>query len=281
MIQFDKYVATGGQSSRPFGQFKVPYPKWKPLKRPEEVGITDLPDIDLNPEYKEKGWAICIEGDHFLPGVTAKMIDWFWCNMEKGYYLWAPGSHKRFQWMQEPWEYGFTNSKHTSLENMDENQILDLSVAAGDGYGMLLYNRYDMDVFPFDYCCKHVIIEGTKDENEHTWMLLAHMWEDVEGGCIHRMVCATETQELSRKVIRPDEYPHKKGTKNNFEHGEYELCWWPKFLPGLYNVWKDHPDPTQNVYYDLSVEKTGDYKWKYIEDNSLSVLERPQYKMNK
>ena len=128
MIQFDKYVATGGQSSRPFGQFKVPYPKWKPLKRPEEVGITDLPDIDLNPEYKEKGWAICIEGDHFLPGVTAKMIDWFWCNMEKGYYLWAPGSHKRFQWMQEPWEYGFTNSKHTSLENMDEDQILDLSL---------------------------------------------------------------------------------------------------------------------------------------------------------
>ena len=98
---------------------------------------------------------------------------------------------------------------------------------------------------------------------------------------IHILVCATETQELSRKVIRPDEYPHKKGTKNNFEHGEYELCWWPKFLPGLYNVWKDHPDPTQNVYYDLSVEKTGDYKWKYIEDNSLPVLERPQYKMNK
>ena len=80
--EFDKYVATGGQSSRPFGQFKVPYPKWERLKRPEEVGITDLPDIDLNPKYKEAGWAICIEGDHFLPGVTSEMIDWFWCNME-------------------------------------------------------------------------------------------------------------------------------------------------------------------------------------------------------
>ena len=31
--KFDKYVATGGQSSRPFGQFKVPYPKWERLYR--------------------------------------------------------------------------------------------------------------------------------------------------------------------------------------------------------------------------------------------------------
>lgn len=269
VVEFDKYVGTGGQTSRPFGQFKVPYPKWTPLARPS----MELPDIDLNPEYKEKGWAICIEGEHFLPGVTSEMIDWFWCNMEKGYYLWAPGSHKRFQWVREPWEYGFTNSKHTSLENMAEDHIIDLSVAAGDGYGMLLYDRYDLDIFPFDHCLKHVIVEGTKDENGHTWMLLAHMWEDVEGGAIHRMVCATETLELSRKVIRPDEFPHVKGTKNNFEHGEYELSWWPKFLPGLYNVWKDHPDPTQNVMYDLSVEQIGDYKWKYVHDNSKPILE--------
>lgn len=150
--KFQTYVATGGQSSRPFGQFKVPYPKWERLEMPK----IDWPDIGMNPKYKD--WVICIEGEHFLPGVTSEMIDWFWSNMEKGYYLWAPGSHKRFQWIREPWEYGFTNSKHTSLENMSEDQILDLQVAAGDGYGMLLYNRYDMDIFPFDFCLKPYII---------------------------------------------------------------------------------------------------------------------------
>ncbi len=266
-MEFDKYVATGGQSSRPFGQFKVPYPKWERLERP-----TGYPEFNMNPDYKD--WVICIEGEHFLPGVTAKMIDWFWCNMEKGYYLWAPGSHKRFQWIREPWQYGFTNSKHTSLENMSEDQILDLEVAAGDGFGMLLYNRYDMDIFPFDQCLEHCILEGQMDENGHTWMILAHMWEDVEGGCVHRMVCATETLEQTKKIIRPDEFPHKKGDMNTFEHGEYELSWWPKFLPKLYDVWKDHPDPTQNVYYDLTVEKIGDYKWKYKEDNSKPILEK-------
>ena len=272
-MEFDKYVATGGQSSRPFGQFKVPYPKWERLEMPP---AGKYPAFGMNPDYKD--WSICIEAEHILPGVTSEMIDWFWCNMEKAYYLWAPGSHKRFQWIKEPWQYGFVNSKHTSLENMSEDQILDLSVAAGDGFGMLLYNRFDMDVFPFNSCLKHNILEGQTDENGHIWMILSHQWDDIEGGCVHRMVCATETLEQTKKIVRPDEYPHKLGNLNSFEHGEYEISWWPKFLPGLYNVWKDHPDPTQNVKYNLTVEQVGEYKWKYVEDNSLPVLERPEWK---
>ncbi len=264
--KFEHYVATGGQSSRPFGQFKVPYPKWEPLQIPE-----GLPEFDLNPEYKEKGWAIGAVADHFVPGVTAKMIDWFWVNMEKGYYLWAPGSHKRFQWIREPWEYGLTNSKHTSLENMWEDHIIDLDVAAGDGYGMLLYNRYDFDIYPFNSCLEHAIIEGQMDENGETWMLLTHTWEDVEGGCIHRMAAATKDMESMAKILPPQNYPPKKTDRNVVEHCEFELSQWPVFLPGLYNVWKDHPDPTQNVYFDLSVEQIGDYKWKYVHDNTKPV----------
>ena len=30
-------------------------------------------------------------------------------------------------------------------------------------------------------------------------MLLTHTWEDVEGGCIHRMAAATRTMELMEK----------------------------------------------------------------------------------
>ena len=267
-MKIESYVATGGQSARPFGQFIVPFPKWKPLEIPQ-----NLPDLDLNPEYKEKGWAIGAIGQHFLPGVTSEMIDWFWANMEKGYYLWAPGSHKRFQWIKEPWKYGFTNSQHTSLETMWQEQILDLDVAAGDGYGMLLYHRYDFDVFPFNLCLKHAIIEGQKDENGETWFLLTHMWEDVEGGCIHRMAGATRTVEDMAKVLPPDNYPPVKENINSIEHCEFELSQWPVFLPELYNVWKNHPDPSQNVHYDLSVEQIGDYKWKYINDNTKPAVE--------
>ncbi len=277
MMTFDKYVATGGQTSRPFGQFHVPYPKWSHLQKPSELGIV-LPEIDLNPEYKAKGWHFQYEGQHFLPGVKAEEIDWFWSNMEKGYYLWAPGSHKRFQWIKEPWEVGFTNSAHTAVENMHEDQILDASVAAGDGYGMLKYNRYDMNWYPFDQIMDHVIIEGTQDENGHTWMLNIHMWQDVEGGCLHRTAGCTETMEQGAKILPPDEFPCPKGKINIIEHCEYEIYWWPKFLPDLYKVWKNHPDPTQNVVFDLSVKPVGDFKWAYVKDNTLPVLERPEYK---
>ena len=42
-------------------------------------------------------------------------------------------------------------------------------------------------------------------------------------------------------------------------------------MPKLYEVWKDHPDPTQNVFYDLTVEKVGEYEWRYINDNTKPV----------
>ena len=35
---------------------------------------------------------------HEIPGVTPEMIDWFWDNMEKAYYLWAPDEHVSFVW---------------------------------------------------------------------------------------------------------------------------------------------------------------------------------------
>lgn len=33
-MKIESYVATGGQSARPFGQFVVPFPKWEPLEIP-------------------------------------------------------------------------------------------------------------------------------------------------------------------------------------------------------------------------------------------------------
>lgn len=264
--KFPNYVATGGQTSRPFGEFIVPYPEWERLQVPE-----GLEDIDLNQKYKDAGWYFIYQGQHFLPGVTSEMIDWFWSNMEKGYYLWAPGSHKRFQWIEEPWEVGFTNSIHTCIENMHDMQAVDPKVAAGEGYGMLYYRRYDMDVYPFNMCLDHCIIEGQKDENGHTWFYNIHMWEDVEGGAIHRTAGCCEKYEQGALILPPDEFPQKPGQKNGFEHGEFELCHWPKFLPGLFEVWKDHPDPTQNVMYDLTVKKTGDEKWAYVNDNTKPV----------
>lgn len=49
-------------------------------------------------------------------------------------------------------------------------------------------------------------------------------------------------------------------------HAEYEASRWPVFLPTLYRLWAGHPDPSQNVACDLSVQWQ-DGKIAYIHEN--------------
>ena len=91
------YIPNGGQTYMPFQKnTNVKTLPFTPLNRPEPA----YAPLELTEAAKEKGYVITTQAQHFLPGVTAEMMDWWWANMEKGYYLWAPGSHKRFNWLQ-------------------------------------------------------------------------------------------------------------------------------------------------------------------------------------
>ena len=51
------------------------------------------------------------------------------------------------------------------------------------------------------------------------------------------------------------------------DHGEYEASRWPVFLPKLYELWKDHPDPSQSVPCDLRVKEGADGTLTYCCEN--------------
>ncbi len=53
---------------------------------------------------------------HEIPGVTPEMIDWFWDNMEKAYYLWAPDEHVSFVWEIPPTQNGHVGAIHIVRE---------------------------------------------------------------------------------------------------------------------------------------------------------------------
>lgn len=109
MIDSKTYVASAGQTHIPFQENSgVPFVSYEKPAKPEPP----LAPLELTPEAKAKGYALPSQRHQFLPGVTAEMLDWFWANMEKGYYLWAPGSHKRFNWLRTPYEYGFEDTVH-------------------------------------------------------------------------------------------------------------------------------------------------------------------------
>ena len=107
------YVASAGQTHIPFQENEgVPFVPFERPAKPEPP----LAPLELTQEAIDKGYDLPSQRHHFLPGLTSEMLDWFWANMEKGYYLWAPGSHKRFNWLKTPYEYGFEDSVHIIAE---------------------------------------------------------------------------------------------------------------------------------------------------------------------
>lgn len=192
------------------------------------------------------------------------MLDWWWANMEKGYYLWAPGSHKRFSWVREPWKYGFVHSAHMISESVGK----DAPVFGGSGVQI---DRLDLSWFPFTTHLEHVICEG----------IFNGKGEFVDATTIcGRTAPAAASIWTRRWPIRA--LPSRRRS-----------CWrcWPRtrtagrcpprppttastrrpagrvFLPKLYELWKDHPDPSQSVPCDLRVTERPDGTLEYIGEN--------------
>ena len=257
-----EYTANAGQTYQPFREnIHIPVLPYTPLPRPEP--LLDAPE--LCSAAREKGWQLCSWSQHYLPGVTSEMLDWWWANMEKGYYLWAPGSHKRFSWVREPWQYGFLNSAHMISEAVGEG----MPVFGGSGVQI---NRLDLTWFPFSEALDHVIVEGVFNARDEFVDMTVHMWQDAPGGCVHltAAVADPKVSEPPQFILEmlaedPDTKPVPPSAT---DHGEYEASRWPVFLPGLYALWKDHPDPTQSVPCDLTVVRQPDGSLRYRADNA-------------
>ena len=265
-----EYIGNAGQTYQPFKMNTgIPVLSYKPLEKPNPP----LKDFVLASEYEKKGYIIQSQNQHFLPGVTAEMLDWWWANMEKGYYLWAPGSHKSFRWLKEPWKYGLVHSQHM----ISETFAVDAPVFGGNG---MIINRLDMDLFPLTDALKHVICEGTYNESGELADETIHMWENIDGGCNHVKIkimnrSAKEPPIFIKEMLMEDLDQAKEmlGTDRSW-HGEYETARWPVFLPKLYHIWKDHPDPSQNVHCNLEIEKRADGTFRYIEENAPIMVRR-------
>jgi hypothetical protein len=264
------YIPNAGQTCVPFQKnINVPMLPFKPLPRPDPA----IPNLKLLPEFVEKGFVVSSQCQHFLSGVEPEMIDWFWANMEKGYYLWAPGSHKRFNWVRSPGEVGFLKSAHVISETL----AVGMPPFGGSG---IQINRLDLSWFPFTAALKHVIVEGIFNEKGEFFDSTIHMWQAAPGGTNHITAGVANTRcseppafvkamMAAVKVLSPAE---QQAGGNMQDHAEYEASRWPVFLPALHSLWKDHPDPSQNIHCDLRVKKVASGKWEYLAENGPFIL---------
>lgn len=255
------YIANCGQTYLPLqDNINIDILPFEAPAKPQPL----LPPLELTPEAVEKGYVLPSQKQHFLPGVTAEMLDWFWANMEKCYYLWAPGSHKRFNWVKSPVQYGMEHSVHMIAETIGKG------CPVFGGEGIEIHRLPFAEFYPLTTCMKHAICEGVYNDLGELVDSTIHMWEDVEGGCNH----ITATVANSRVSAPPSfiidilkKDPNAKITPNwATDHEDYEASQWPVFLPKLYELWKNHPDPAQNVQCCLEVtEENG--KFRYAKEN--------------
>ncbi len=261
-------TANAGQTRLPV---QAPHPVGTLDFTPMETARTDLPPLEVAPEFAARGVVLTSETRHFLPGVTAAMLDWFWGNMEKGYYLWAPGSHRSFRWVDAPGEVGFLRSSHLISETFAPD------APAFGGSGMHIHRLDPAEMYPFTTCLAHVICEGTYNSRGELCDATIHMWQDTEGGLDHikakiRYSAAQEPPEFILEMLRADPAAAKAQLAlDRSWHSEYETAMWPRFLPGLYDLWKDHPDPAQSIRCDLAAAWDENGRLRYLAENGPAV----------
>lgn len=183
--------------------------------------------------------------DWQLEDVTARMIDWFWSNMEKGFILWHPEQHEALQWAVPPVHGDPRGSIHIAPQTWN------------DGRRQNLYIRFEkLEDVPDeirDYICyEHVAIvaglglgeECLADPDPLGYRL--HQWQKTDYGVVGKSSAIGTRKKESAE-----------DGKVWAAHCMQEIGNWEVFLSQLHALYKVVKDPTRNPFADLSVEGRG------------------------
>jgi hypothetical protein len=176
-------------------------------------------------------------------GITPRMIDWFWNNLEKGFLLWHPREHQPLRWAvpvepgnpvgavhlaPQTWSDGTFRNLYIRFEDpatlapaIQERIVHEhCIVAAGLGFG-----PESLDVpEPMGY--------------------RVHQWQKTDFGVVGRSSAIPRTRPESRE----------EGLVWA-RHCAEEIGNWGRFLPQLYDLYRVVDDPRLNPYADLTVER--------------------------
>jgi hypothetical protein len=186
-------------------------------------------------------------------GVTPRMIDWFWSNMEKGFILWHPEQHEALQWAIPPKHGDPIGAIHIAPQTWD------------DGRRQNLYIRFEKladvppeirDVIVYE----HVIVVaglglGRKCLTDPDPMgYRIHQWQKTDYGVVGK---SSGIGTRKRETIADG--------KVWAAHCVQEIGNWSAFLPQLYSLYRVVTDPGRNPYADLSVDGIGrDARYRYL-----------------
>lgn len=254
-MEYNKYIANTGQREYPLHTTTYErLPHQKP-DSPEEAS----PTLELLPEWKD--WVVTSDAEYVLPGVFPVELDWFWANIEKGYLLWAPGDHKWCNWDVPPNQVGWVGSIASGGGQFYPGGPVDDE----DGGKC---EHMDMDHYPFTTCYEHAYVEQSEvpvpNSDEVAHFICIFQYKAISNGTLYRSTMLVEAKyvEALATLMGGNEKDDKNAAPLG-GHIYYEISRFSEFLPELYKLWKNHPDPAVNVPNDLRVMKCADGKWAY------------------
>ncbi len=196
-------------------------------------------------EYTVSHDALGTHLDWTHDSVTAKMIDWFWSNMEKGFVLWHPSQHEALEWPVPPAHGNLLGAIHNAPQTWNDGRRQDLYIR---------FEKLDdvapeiRDVIIYD----HVIVvagiglDRAEMEKGEPWGYRIHQWQATDEGVIGKSsAIGTRRKETVEEG------------KVWAAHCAEEVGNWGVFLPQLYNLYRVVTNTRRNPYTDLSVEGKG------------------------
>jgi hypothetical protein len=175
-------------------------------------------------------------------GVTPRMIDWFWSNMEKGFLLWHPEEHEPLTWVIPPRPGAVAGAVHLAPQTWS------------DGQRRNLYIRFeDLATIPAEIAARvvydHAIVvaglgfEPESVERGEPMGYRLHQWQASDDGVIGRSSAFPEVGEAGQVWAR---------------HCAQEVGNWGVFLPALYGLYRVVINEAYNPFTSLRVARGSD-----------------------
>jgi hypothetical protein len=186
-------------------------------------------------------------------GITPKMIDWFWSNMEKGFLLWHPQEHQPLTWAVPPVNGNHIGAIHLAPQTWSDGTFQNLYIRFEDVAAIPLFVK---KCIVYEHCLIAAGL-GFGPESLNVEMPMGyriHQWQKTDFGVIGK----SSAIGLMKKETPAEGLVWAK-------HCGEEIGNWAAFLPQLFNLYKVITNPTYNPYTDFTVEGKGEnIKYKYI-----------------
>lgn len=186
-------------------------------------------------------------------GVTPKMIDWFWSNMEKSFLLWHPEEHEPLTWAIPPVHGNPVGSVHLAPQTWSDGTRQNLYIRIED---LATIPEEIKEYIIYEHCVIAAGLGfGPESLNvEEVMGYRIHQWEKTDYGVIGKS---------SAIGMKKKETPEQGQVWA--KHCITEVGNWGVFLPQMYELFKVVTNTKYNPFADLSVEGKGkELRYKFI-----------------